>query len=35
MAAFRAGTEFGEDGVMNTVLCVDEPPQIERVCAIG
>jgi hypothetical protein len=35
MAAFRACPKFGEDGVMNAVLSVGKPPQVERICAIG
>ena len=35
MAAFRACGQFGEHGVINAVLRVGKPPQVERICAIG
>jgi hypothetical protein len=31
MAAFRAYAKFGKDGVINAVLCVDKPLQVELI----
>ncbi len=32
---FAPARKFGEHGVINAVLRVGKPPQVERICAIG
>jgi hypothetical protein len=34
MAAFLACAKFGEDSVINAILCVDKPLQVERIWTV-
>jgi hypothetical protein len=34
MAAFLARAKFGEDSVINAVLCVDKPLEVEWIWAV-